>query len=200
MGVIAAFWYASGVSAPMSKGRRGGGSWGPALDGEGAIGLLILAGIVLLPIVVIVGIGWLLWQGYLFVLEGMLGKCRHDAHAVYKPEHRLRFCGECGMWQTVEKSQMALDYSLISGPHMVPIEELEWHPSETRPKYCDHPKPAKIVGNRDDIVGICPDCGCWREHLLTDNKKIVTNTEYWEPADTLPVGYKLKMWHDPATN
>ena len=79
----------------MSKGSRGGGSWGPALDGEGAIGLLIVAGIVLLPIVVIVGIGWLLWKVYLFVLERILRKCRHNAHAVFKPEHSLCFCGEC---------------------------------------------------------------------------------------------------------
>ena len=184
----------------MSKGSRGGGGWGPALDGEGAIALLIVAAIVLLPIAVIVGICWLLWKGYLFVLEGLLGKCRHHAHAVYKPEHRLCFCGECGVWQTVDKSQMALDYSVISGPRWVPIEELEWHPSETRSKYCDHPKPAQIVETQDDIVGICPDCGCWREHWRTDDGRIIPSRDSWEPADTLPVRYRLKIWRDRSTN
>ena len=148
-------------------------------DADGMIGL----GLLVSPFLLIGGIGWGLWKGYLYVLEKVFKKCRHDPYAVYKREHNLRFCGECDAWQTVDASQMVE----IKGEWR-PSEKVEWQPSETRPQVCSHFARDEIVETGDGTIGICPRCGCWRTSRWTElfGKPYEVNGP-WEPARTCPI-------------
>lgn len=147
------------------RGGGGGSSWGPALDGEGAIALLVLLAVVLVPIALVIGIGWGLWQLGIIVREKVFGDCLHDRHAERKPEFDVSVCTECGAWQALA----------------MPLEEPEgeWQPRETNPGFCEHYyESTEIFESDQGRVRICVDCGCWRVFL---------GLGYWQPADTCPV-------------
>lgn len=138
-------------------------------DSDSMIGV----GLLLSPFLLIGGIGWGLWRGYLFVLEKVLKKCRHDVYAVNRPEHNHRFCGECGAWQTLDISQSAF----IEGVWQA-SEKMEWQPGETRPRLCTHELGRhKMVETEQGKFWICPRCGCWRRDSLYS----------WQRAHTCPV-------------
>lgn len=178
----------------IGKGRGGGGSsGGPALDGEGAIALLVLAAVVLLPIALIVGIGWGLWQLGIIVREKVFGDCLHDRHAVIRSEFDVRVCTECGAWHPLETNPGKCDHlsskEILEGNAVracikcgvvqtsddnLPIE---WQPRETNPGICDHLSSTETLESDIGRIRICPDCGCWRESFF----------EPWEPANTCPI-------------
>ena len=151
------------------SGGGGGSSCGPALDGDSAIACAVVLVPLAIAAAVIGGVGWLVYKGYLYVVEKVFGNCQHDWHAYSWELFNIRVCDECDAWQTEDKS-----------PNSDEIIRGEWQPSETKPLVCTHFGRPKTFESEEGEIGICRKCGCWSKKLSD------YDFDYWRSSATCP--------------